>query len=636
MIIEVLLNYSYQIKVLVKRLIPLYMVYFICRILFYIFNKSMFANTGFVAFLSAGYHGLRFDTFSIMVANTLFILLSIIPIKQFYNRGYQKVLLYIYIITNSVFLLPNCVDIAYFPFIKKRSSADLFNQLGGQTDMSELLPQYFKDFWWVLVIFITLVLLVRLAFIRTAVNPAYARNPKTVKEWIWVSIPFLAIVGLTVLGIRGGTQRVPIDIIEAGANTPPEEVAIVLNTPFTLIKTLGKKGLTEESFYTSEELSKHFNPVHRFDSVAMKKKNVVIILLESFAREYSSIGKTGKSYTPFIDSLSKHCLVFSNTIANGNKSIEGIPAVLSSMPQHMENPYINSHYSGNAQTTFANLLAKEGYSSAFMHGGTNGTMNFDSYSKLAGYQFYFGRNEYGNDNDFDGFWGIWDEPFLQYSVRKMNDLKQPFHSAIFTLSSHHPYYVPKQHEGKFPKGTLENHASIGYTDYALKRFFESAKKTAWYNNTLFILCADHSSLSDNAFYKSIIGQQCIYTLFFEPGANLQGNVTNAFAQVDILPTALNLLGYNRSFFAFGQSYFKENSHNCYYYNNGYNLLATDSMIISFNKNEIASVFNYRRDSLLTKQLKGQFPELEKKLTDDFKGFIQTYNHALISNEMQVK
>jgi phosphoglycerol transferase MdoB-like AlkP superfamily enzyme len=625
-------TYLYQVKILGKRLAILYLLYFICRVLFLLFNRDMFAEVGFRSFIVDCFFGMRFDTFAVCVANALFIILSLLPIKQFYSQAYQKFLKYMFIILNSVCVLSNCVDIAYFPFIRKRSGADLFHQLGGQTDIGKLLPQYIRDFWWVLVIFILLVTLMVWLYNRIKIEKTVL-SPLTIKSKLSIAVIFILSCGLTFLGIRGG-GRIPIDIIDAGIYAPANEVPIVLNTTFTLLKSLDKKGLKEYKFYNETELRAVYSPVYKAnDTATFKKKNVVILILESYSKEYTAMGKTGTSYTPFLDSLSRHCYVFSNSFANGSKSIEGIPAILSGLPHLMENPYINSAYSGNVQTSLASILGKEGYSTAFFHGGINGTMNFDSYAKMAGYQNYFGRNEYNNDDDFDGFWGIWDEPYLQYAVKKMGELEQPFHSSIFTLSSHHPYFVPEKYKGKFPKGTLENSASIAYTDLSLRKFFESAEKTSWYKNTLFILVADHTSLSDHKFYKNIAGQQCIPILFYSPGDSLKGEDNRSFSQIDILPSVLDYLGYNKSFFAFGQSYLRKQNNNCYYYTNGNHMLVADSVLLSFNNSEIRAVYNFKRDSTLEKNLKGKYLLLETSLSRQFRAFIQTHNSAIVNNKM---
>jgi phosphoglycerol transferase MdoB-like AlkP superfamily enzyme len=158
----------------------------------------------------------------------------------------------------------------------------------------------------------------------------------------------------------------------------------------------------------------------------------------------------------------QHSIVFENAWSNGTKSIEGIPAILSSMPSWMDNPFINSLYCNNNTQSFPMLLKKEGYFSAFFHGGINGTMNFDAYSRNARFDKYYGKQEYNNDADFDGYWGIWDEPFLQFVAKEIGTFKEPFFASIFTLSSHHPFNVPEKYKDLLPKGTLPIHQSVAY------------------------------------------------------------------------------------------------------------------------------------------------------------------------------
>lgn len=544
-------------------------------------------------------------------------------------------LLWAFTFTNAVFILVNCIDVGYFPFTKKRAGLDLIRQIGGQTDLGKLLPQYLLDFWWLLIIYILIIALMVYLYRRIKFNFKASYVPARPKHWLRIVPLFLLAAGFAVLGARGGLQRIPIDIVNAGSVTSPEEIPIVLNTPFTLIKSVDRKPLEELNYYSPAELKTIYSPLHEFKDSVFRKKNVVVIILESFSKEYTKLGHT-ISITPFLDSLMDHSLLFTNAFSNGTKSIEGIPAILSSLPSYMENPFINSNYANNTQTSFASLLGKEGYETAFFHGGINGTMNFDNWASLAGYNNYFGKNEYHNDADFDGYWGIWDEPFLQYSVKKMSGFKTPFHSAIFTLSSHHPYFVPEKYKGKFLKTKLENSESVGYADHALRLFFDAAKKTGWYKNTLFILSADHCSLSEHRFFGNYVGYLTIPVMFYTPDNAMAGTSEKVFGQLDILPSALNYLGYNKPFFAFGENYTSDKGHNCYYYSQGIHYLYEDSMNYQFNDKKLSAVYNYRRDSVLANNILGRDPVADSLINRKFKAFMQTYNYTLIHNSGTLK
>lgn len=628
-------TYLYQLKITFKRLLLLLIVYFICRQLFLFYNFSFFNEITFINYLKVNLYGLRFDVFSIFVASSLFILCSIIPINYFFNKTYQIFLKLIFIIPNGIFILTNLIDVGYFKFIKKRSTADLFDQVGGQTDLKKLLPQYIADYWWLLVVFILLTFL--LAYFYNKLSPVKNEtiklyNLKPISVFSSVLLLFILNATIVVIGIRGGLQRVPIDMINGADVNLPNLIPVTLNTPFSLLKTIDKKPLENYNFYNEKDIKSNYNPFHQFKDSVFKNQNVVILILESFSKEYTKLGNTEQSYTPFLDSLMDNALVFANAFSNGTRSNEGIPAILSSLPSLTDNPLINSLYANNKQHSFANLLKQEGYYTAFMHGGINGTMNFDSYSKIAGYDEYYGKNEYNNDADFDGFWGIYDEPFLQSCIVKMNKMKTPFHTSIFTLSSHHPYSIPKQHQNKFKKGTYENHESIGYGDYALKQFFLSAQKTPWFKNTLFIISADHASISNHKYYKTIVGNMAIPILFYISDNSLKNINYNTMSQMDILPSALQLLGYNKLFFSFGAPVNDKTSRYVYFTSNGNYHVLNDSNYYVIQPPLCLFKYNYKNDTDLVRPLPFE-TALDKQTLNRFNAFIQTYNTTLLKNSI---
>jgi phosphoglycerol transferase MdoB-like AlkP superfamily enzyme len=626
----VLRIYFSQLSLLLKRLLLVYLAYVICRVLFYSFNRTLFADTGFTELLSIHFYALRFDTFSIIVSNCVFILLSILPINAFHTKYYQRILFWLFVIGNSVFLLFNLIDIAYYPYIKKRSTADIFNQMGGQTDLSTLLPQYLKDFWYLLAIFIVLIGL--LVFFYKRIKPEqkrYSYDGKSVRN---LSVAFIIVCGIIVIGVRGGVQIIPIDLVDAGKYARTQNISLVLNSPFTILKSFEKKELPLIDLGVKDPDS-ICQTEHHFKHDTLQTPNIVVIMMESCAKEYTKLGKV-KSYTPFLDSLMDQSLTFTNAWANGHKSIEGIPAILSSMPTLMEDPFINSIYADNIYPSFANILKPLGYSTAFFHGGTNGTMNFDSYAAQVGYDSYFGRKEYGNDADFDGFWGIWDEPYLKYTVKKMSEMKQPFHSAIFTLSSHHPYKIPEKYKGKFPKGHLENLESIGYADHALRSFFNDAKTQAWYAHTLFVLIADHASISDHPFYKNNVGQFTIPVLFFKPDNSLKATYSKVFQQSDVLPSVLDMIGYSKPFFSFGRSYRDSTERYAVYFTDSRHYFINDSLMLDLIDYKFNNVINYRRDSTLDHGLIQMAPfEREKRYC---RAYLEVYNKKLINNACTAK
>jgi len=626
--------YFQNIWLLVKRLGLVYLLYTLCRLLFLGFNFRYFQEISFGETLSVCFWGLRFDTVSILIVNALFILLSVLPFNFVYRQGYQTSLRWIYVITNSVGIALNFIDFAYFPFTQKRTTYDAMNLVfGGQSDFLQLIPAFVKDFWYVILLFAALVWGMNRLY--KSIRQREGVILYNVTRITVYSLSFLSVVALTVLGIRGGFQRIPLGIVDAGNHTSPAFVPVLLNTPFNIIKSVELKKMEAYHFYTDNEVKTLVNPLKPAKTEGFKKLNVMVIILESFSKEYTGLsGRT--SYTPFLDSLMQESMLFTNAWANGKRSIEGIPAILAGMPSLTEDPYINSIYSNNRICSFATALKPLGYHTAFFHGGTNGTMSFDAFCRVAGFDEYIGRSEYPNTQDYDGHWGIWDEPFLQYVSQKLSSYQQPFFASVFTLSSHHPYAIPEQYKNRFPKGTLEIHESIGYADHALRRFFETARKQPWFDNTVFVITPDHTGVSEDPYFSSMLGQYAIPVAFYYPAGHLKSRSDAVFQQIDIFPTVLDYLNYDRPYFAFGNSAFHPVQPDYALYNfSGNYALVGDSLFSLLNNFEVQAAYRYRRDSLLKNDVKAQYPS-ETGLSQRYgKAFMQTYSNALIGNKTTV-
>jgi len=623
------------IKVLLKQIASVYLIYTICRLLFYVLNKNYFQDLALTDFFSILFFGLRFDSFSIATTNSLFILLSLLTFKFYSSKIYQGILKAVFIIPNSIAILLNIIDFAYFPYTQKRTTLDVLNlTIGGQSEITKLIPIFLVDFWYLIIIYAILIwLLIKLYTLSKSSQKDFTGTVTTSKLIKHIGIS-LVIVFATFIGIRGGFQKIPIVLLDAALYAKPQYIPVLINTPFSILKSADSEEMRPVKFMDDASAKKYVNTIHLADTGKFKQTNVCVIILESFSKEFTGIGNK-KSYTPFLDSLMSKSLVFTNAYANGKTSIDGIPAIVASMPSYMNTPYLNSNYSNNNIQTLPNLLKDKGYNSSFFHGGTNGTMNFEAFSKNAGFDDYYGRTQYNNDDDYDGQWGIWDEPFLKYMVHKVSEFKEPFFTTVFTLSSHNPYKVPKQYEGKFPKGTSVIHECIGYTDYALKQFFAAARKTSWFKNTLFVITADHTSISDDVFYSNAVGQYSIPMLFYKEN-EFSGTSNKTIQQIDIMPSILDYLNYDKSYYSFGNSVFSSNKTTAIHFTSSYYCLVDDSLLYIIYQNKVTDVVNFKRDSTLLKSMMGTNKHKEDSMLNYTKAFIQTYTHDLNYNTTYLK
>nr|WP_294897144.1 LTA synthase family protein [uncultured Pedobacter sp.] len=590
--------------------------------------------------------GLKFDLSAILYINILFILSQVIPFKIVYNPVYQKVFSWVFFITNAIGLATNMGDIVYYPFTLKRTTFSAFAQFSNEENLGKLFFKFiFVDYWYITLIFVAM-----LFFMVWSYKKVKLVEPKIKSKLIYHGSSLammLLLAWFCIAGMRGGFRHStrPITLSNAGEFVQdPAEINIVINTPFSVIRTIHTKPLKKHNYFPQAELDSIYNPIKKPDtSEPFIKKNIVVLVLESFSREYlGGLNKdldkgSYKGYTPFLDSLKSVSLSFNNAYANGRKSIEGLPSVIASIPGINE-PFVLGYYSGNKINSLGGLLAKEGYNTSFFHGAANGSMGFSSFINLAGIKNYYGRTEYNNDADYDGIWGIWDEPFLQYWAKKMNTFKQPFFSNVFTVSSHHPFKLPEKYQGKFPKGTLPVHQNIGYTDMSLRKFFQTASTMPWYKNTLFIITADHSSLAWHNEYKTSVGAFAVPIIIFDPSGKLKGQIEQPVQQIDIFPTVMNYLHYNKPYFAFGNDMLKQDRDHFVIntIDDDYQIIMGDFVMLANNDGKPVKLFNYRKDILLKDNLLAKNPSQVNTMEKHLKAFIQQYNAHMIDNALTVR
>ncbi|MBL4735763.1 MAG: LTA synthase family protein [Flavobacteriales bacterium] len=525
----------------------------------------------------------------------------------------------------------------YFQYTFKRATADALDLMFLGGDFFRLLPQFAMDFWYLIFVWIALM---------WYSNKIYAGFELPSREQVKqdsrkVQIFWLCtILVLSIITGRGGLQLKPIGIINAGLNTSAQNIPLVLNTPFAVMTTLGKDEITLVNFFDSDELSSVYNPVQRFeeDPNAGRPINVVVILMESFSSEYSAVfGDQTDSYTPTLDSLADNGMAYLRCFANGRKSIEGIPAATAGLPNLMHEPYITSVFAGNSINSIAGNLKGVGYATSFYHGGNNGTMGFDAFAQVSGYEQYYGRSEYNQEEHFDGKWGIYDEEFFQYFKAGLDQEQEPFTACFVSLSSHNPYIIPERYDQIFKDGSMPIHKSIQYADFALGRFFKEAAKSRWFDNTLFVITADHSAQAEDAYYKNRVGMYAIPLLFYHPAGALQGLSMRITQQADILPSVLDYVGYGSKFIAFGNSVFDESQAGfAVNYLNGLHQLIQGTYVMHFDGKKTVGLYNYEMDRNLSGNLADKQPEVRKLMERLLKGIIQSYNYRLVNNQLADK
>ncbi len=503
------------------------------------------------------FYGVRFDLFAVAVLGLPALLLQ--GVGWAAKRDFRKAALAVFLLFQVPFLFFNVGDSEFIQFTGRRfalSSLAVITGDGVQTFWTTIFS-YQK-----LLSIACLFVLAYGYFVRAIVwrqlgqsvvgelknqqKPGHFVRSRKAQFGLGVLL-FLGFV----VASRGGLQPKPIGFANAQIFKRSILDQMTMNTSFSMLQTIKRKGIQRESYMSEKEMLSHVNGSTPGESLWGPQKstsgpqNVVVIIIESLSLEFMGKIHGDAGYTPFLDELAQKSLFFPNAFANARRSIEGVSAVLGGIPMLMSEPFITSPYATNTFYGYGTLLQNHGYSSAFFHGGKNGTMYFDQFVRSAGIQRYFGENEYGDSRDHDGTWGIWDEPFLQRVVKEANATPEPFALSLFTLSSHNPFRIPKDHTGRYPKGTDEIHEVVGYTDASLRRFFEEASKQPWYERTLFVITADHTFKPHRPKYQNELGNYRVPILFFHPKiSNWPAvDVSEPIQQIDLLPSILDFLGF---------------------------------------------------------------------------------------------
>ncbi len=629
--------FTNNILLLTKRIAFLLVMYSFCRLYFLLCNLSAFSPLHFSELAKSFWYGVRFDFSAILFLNIAFYLFHFLPFRFVENNRYQAVLRQIIIFVNMLGISLNLIDTGYFAFQNGRSGMDYIKNVLFSNDTANLLPQYLRDYWYHVLVFVALYVVSEVWF------PRYKQSKCATKQFqrTWVNVAVATLVAVVFTGASfifyRGLGVKPLGVVDAMQFTQ-NYAPITLNTPFTILRTAKNKGVTLRTYLYDEECRRYYSARKQYPFAAQEftNKNVVILILEGCSqRSVGYFNRTEGGFTPVFDSLLARSYSFSNAFANGTKSIQALPAIFSSVPQLMDETVIGSKYVANKTDALPRLLNEKGYHSAFFHGAFNGSMGFDTYCRSIGITEYFGMNEfldeYPKEGNYDGDWGIFDDRFLMFAKEKIDNFQQPFFASIFTISSHHPYVVPEEYRHLFHEKRQEMNA-MRYADYSLGKFFEAASKTDWFKNTIFVFVADHTvpySFEPDVTSKFVspVDKHRIPIAYYIPGdSTFHGIDRRITQQTDILPSILWLLKYDKPFISFGTNSFDETNGKALYYSSGTYTYIDSASVINFDGDKVLDCFRLTP----TETIPAQADSAQVKC---MKAHIQEYNRRMVLNQM---
>lgn len=648
---------------LFNKVLIAFVVLLLSQIFFYLDNTRIFHISGINEWLGILWGNVVFGTATVGIILLPYLAANLLPFKFRWNRHYHRIIEVLFYYLPVLFMLiSNTCDTAYYQFSYRRLSGEIFRYLGIGGNMGSLWPHFVVDYWHttLFTLFIVVVLFWAGSKVRLSARNRYQKHALN------DIIGFIVGYALLFLLLRGSFGK-DAKWQESAKYCQAKNCALVTNSGYNILKTLNGGTLDETDYMDNLQAAKLFNPLlypepnfegrlveawsgwdagcgilPTLDSTGLhtnlqspRYSNIVIIVLESFSQEYMGCYNQGimPSFTPFLDSLAQHCIMYQGR-ANGKKSIDAIPAIFASLPTLMTFPLLMSDYANDSLYALPAILRDHGYHTAFFHGSYNGVMSFDKLCQKLGFEEYYGQNEYMSDRlskeaDYDGCWGIYDEHFLQFFSRRLSTFQEPFMSGIFTLSSHHPYTMQPDYKDDFEEGPHPLCRVVSYTDHALRKFFDAARKTDWYQNTTFVITADHSGQGLHREYNDYNGWYRIPLLIYRPLyeemlAPLYGDAYKChnvspriMQQTDIMPTLIDFLGLQSPAVCFGSSVFRNPDNGWQIaYGNGFYQLETQEGVAILGQGGEELVGNGNIEML--------------------KAIVQQYNRRLISNQLLAK
>jgi len=653
---DVVLKYSVPVRrtplfCLVANLLLVYGMYMLCRVLFWAVNPQSLAAIPLAeggGRLLGG--SLLFDTAAVCYTNALYILLMLVPQPWCQRHWWQQMCKWLFVVVNSLALAMNLFDAVYSRYSGRRTTGSFFAEFAGGVHAGGIVGAELVGHWYLVLAGVAMIALLIVLYRR----PACSAQTSKVRgrRLLLQCLQLVLFLFLAFAGMRGGiSYHRPLSMADAsGFVRQPQEVNLVLNTPFSMIRTLGKARFEVPDYFSPQRCEQLYSPLHTPDSSAapMAGCNIVVLILEGFGSEYwgclNDTLEDGRyqGYTPFLDSLAAHSVLCTNAFANGRKSIDALPSILSSIPMMIE-PYVLTRYATNRVGSLAAVLKGEGYSTAFFHGADNSSMGFNAYSRAVGFDRYYGLDEYCADNhfggraDFDGYWGIWDAPFLQYFATTLGSLPEPFVTTLFTVTSHHPFHIPSSCESQFPAERVPMHRCVRYTDDALRQFFATASRQPWYRNTLFVITADHTNVTQHPVYETALGLFRVPILLYDPSGTLQPRrIDFPVQQIDIMPTMLGLVGTGQSYLAYGKDWFRCPPQQawCFNYSGGIYQYICGNRLLQYDGTRVVACYNYRNDPLL------QHPQTagtaDSTHLRHLQALVQDYMRRMVDNNLMAK
>lgn len=309
---------------------------------------------------------------------------------------------------------------------------------------------------------------------------------------------------------------------------------ITKDDPFILSQLQAKLALDQSKLKGSNDSSRFISNKEK-----IKQPNIVIIVAESLSASFTGLTDKAHSFTPYLDTLAKEAYSYTKVYATGTRTVRGLEAVSLSLPPTPGQSIVRRP---DCLNTFniGTPLQQAGYRTEFVYGGYGYFDNMNEFFAGNGYDILDRTSIPKDEVYFETVWGVADEILFQQALKRLDEftIKQPLMQIILTTTNHRPYTFP---EGKInaPQGKRES--VVRYTDYAIHKFIEAAKQRPWFENTVFVILADHNA-SVAGKTSLPINRYHIPCLVYAPKLIAPGSCNRLMSQIDVIPTVFGMLG----------------------------------------------------------------------------------------------
>jgi phosphoglycerol transferase MdoB-like AlkP superfamily enzyme len=506
-----------------------------------------------------------------MIALGVLAMLMLLPFRFTHHRAWMTFWTWVNFALLALFLFLLAADIIYFGFVHRHVGPEI-TAIGG--DVGLMLDMAFGDYTWAIVLY--LAACVGLFFLwRRLFRHADSEVGRFLPR---IAVLLGALLGIAVL-VRGGLGHKPLDIVDAFVASRPAAAYLSLNGPFAMSRALVNSRKINANFFPWKEAvaltqAQVLAPGERFvagddyplvrarSTDSRHKPNVVVIMLESWDAIHNDMlrrdmGLQPYGVTPNFDALSRQGLLFTHFYANGERSMDGLASLVAGIPTLPGTAYIGMGMEQNRLAYLGHMAQQEGYDTIFMQSSMRASFHVDSIAAMAGFKTYLGAEDIpatGHSQNVTDR-GAWDYDMLHKANQLFAAARKPFVGFLFTASTHSPFQSPGKQWTKYPPDSREHRFlnSLYYADWAIGRFFEEAKKAGYYDNTIFILTADHvSGFAGKANDAPSLHHTPL--LILAPGLK-PGVTTRIGGQIDVIPTIVQLAGWHAPLASLGHSLF---------------------------------------------------------------------------------